>query len=406
MSTLPPYTVYFRGFPCCPCIAEWLPWVEKLMLHRKIIMRNIDIYQLIGFFGGSAGTHSKGGAFDVKQATWSALQIYRQAGADASWRRTAAQGFEDEHAHGVLRGCPHNAPARYQLTAVDAGYNGLGAGGKGGRDDGPRPLSKRDWKQGIEWIKKELGVTVPVPTPVKETIFDHAHWNVASSKPGWFPVPWDQRKAQIGAALKNTDASIITVNETHFRYQTQDILEILGPGFVHQSSPIGNDMFYKASAWQFNHGYQYKEYDLGAQNRFLGVLHLIRVQTGQRMAIANIHLPYGSAPLRTKAAKRAMEILADVDDPVSAGGDFNNEAFAAGTPHQIFRKGGYEFMREQARVTNGSQPEFPKQGKWLCDIMTDRDRKNGAARITEGALYLTSPKISDHRPIRARVLVK
>lgn len=394
----------FRGFPACDCLVEWLPWVERLMLHRKIIKRNLDIYQLIGGASASAGTHRTGGAFDVAQSTWGALQIYRAAGADASWARKPP-AFTP-HAHGVLRGCPHNGPARYQIAAVDAGYNGLGAGGRGGRDDGPRPLSGRTWRQGIEWIKTELGVVAPTPTPVVETVFDLAHWNVASAKPGWFGVPWPERQAAIGAALKNADASIITMNETHYKNQTADILAALGPSWVHQSSPVGNDYFYKAAAWQFNHGYQYREYPLNVQNRFLGVLHLIRVQTGQRMTFANTHLPNGSAALRTKAANRVAAILADVDDPIVLSGDFNNEAFAAGTPHGILRKAGYEFMREQAPITNGSSPEFPKKGQWLCDIGTDRDRKNGAARITGGALMLTGPKLSDHRLLKVRVHVK
>jgi endonuclease/exonuclease/phosphatase family metal-dependent hydrolase len=392
----------FRGFPACDCLVEWLPWVEKLLLHRKIIARNIDIYQLIGGASASAGTHRTGGAFDVAQATWGALQVYRAAGADASWRRTPAQGFT-LHAHGVLRGCPHNTAARYQITAVDNNRNGLA---NNGRDDGPRPLSKRTWKQGIEWIKTELGITAPVPTPVTETVFDHGHMNVASRKPGWFPVPWEDRQAAIGAALKNADCSIITVNETHYKQQTADILAGLGPSWVHQSSPIGNDIFYKASAWQFNHGYQYKEYSLGAQDRFAGVLHLIRVSTGQRLAVVNTHLPYGSASLRTTAARNLAELLADVDDPIVLSGDFKNEAFAAGTPHQVMRKAGYEWMREQAPITNGSSAEFPKKGQWLCDIATDRDRKNGAARITGGALMLTGPKLSDHRLLKVRVHVR
>lgn len=396
----------FRGFPACECLAEWLPWVEKLMLHRGIIMHNIDIYQLIGGAAASAGTHSKGGAFDIKQSTWTALQICREAGADADWRRTVQQGFDITHNHGVLRGCPHNTPARYQITAVDAGYNGLGAGGKGGKDDGPRPLSKRTWQQGIEWIKEQLGVATPQPSPVVSTIFDHGHFNVASSKPGWFPVPWAERQAAIGAALKNMDASVITVNETHYSQQTDDILEALGPDFTHQSSPIGNDIFYNHTLWKENPAYEYHEYSLGAQNRYAGVLHLIRRQTKQQVAVVNTHLPYGSAALRTTAARNLVRLLRDVDDPIVLAGDLNNEAFSSGTPHQILRQAGYEFMREQARIVNGSSAEFPKKSQWLSDTATDRDRKNGAARIIEGTLYLTSPKISDHRPIRSRIHVK
>lgn len=392
----------FRGFPACECLAEWLPWVEKLMLHRKIIQRNIDIFQLIGLYSGSANTHSKGGAFDLKQSSWSALQIYRQAGADAAWRRTYAQGFEDEHVHGVLRGCPHNRPARYQIDAVDAGYNGLGTGGKGGRDDGPRPLSKRTWKQGIEWIKGQLGVAVVMPPPLKETVWDHGHFNVASAKPGWFDVPWKDRQAAIGATLKNMDCSILTLNETHYSQQTSDILKALGPSYFHVPSPVGNDIMVQ-NVWKMDPDYQYKEYGLGAQARKAGVLHLIRKQTGFKLTVVNTHLPNGDAGLRRIAANNLVELLQDVDGPIALPGDFNNAAFTSSTPHGILRKAGYEFMREQASITNGSQHEYPKKRQWLCDIATDKDRKNGSIRITGGALLLTSPKLSDHRPLKTRM---
>jgi endonuclease/exonuclease/phosphatase family metal-dependent hydrolase len=394
-------TVNFRGFTACESLAEWLPWVEKLMLHRRIIQHNIDIFQLIGNASASATTHSKGGAFDVLQATWGALEIYRQAGADASWRRTPAQGFT-LHAHGVLRGCPHNSPARYQMDAVDDGYNGLGLGGRSGRDDGPRPLSKRTWQQGIEWIKGQLGVAVVVPPPLVSTVWDHTHWNVASMKPGWFSVPWTDRQAQIGATLKNADSSVITLNETHYKQQTADILTALGSSYWHQSSPVGNDMMIQ-NVWDKDPNYTYKEYPLGAQNRYTGVLHLVRKATGFKLTVVNTHFPYGDAGARRVAANNLVDLLQDVDGPIALAGDWNNEAFASGTPHQILRNAGYEWMREQAAITNGSQPEFPKQGKWLCDIATDKDRRNGAIRITSGAVLLTSSRLSDHRPLKTRM---
>lgn len=391
---------YFRGFPACECLVEWLPWVEKLMLHRRIIQHNLDLFQLVGGASASAGTHSKGGAFDVAQSSWGALEIYRAAGADASWRRTPAQGFT-LHAHGVLRGCPHNTPARYQITAVDAGYNGLGTGGRGGRDDGPRPLSKRTWQQGIEWIKAQLGIAVVVPPPVVSTVFDAAHWNVASAKPGWFGVPWKDRQTQIGATLKNLDCSIITTNETHYTQQTNDILKALGPAYSHVSSPVGNDMFFQ-DVWKLDPGYTYAEYSLGAQGRKAGVLHLIRKATGMKLTVVNTHLPYGDAGLRRVATNNLVELLEDVDGPILLPGDFNNESFSTGTPHGILRKAGYEFMREQATITNRGEDEFPKKGQWLCDIATDKDRRNGNIKITGGALLLTSSRLSDHRPLKVR----
>lgn len=153
--SLPSYTVWFRGHPACPCLAKWLPVYEKELLRRGVIKHNIDIYQLIGQIGSSAGTHSKGGAFDIAQTTTKAVYVARQMGADATWHRPYNWDGRGgiSHTHGVLRGCPHNSPARYQITAVDAGYNGLGTGGRGGRDYGPRPLSHRTWQQGIAWAQ-------------------------------------------------------------------------------------------------------------------------------------------------------------------------------------------------------------------------------------------------------------
>lgn len=58
--------------------------------------------------------------------------------------------------HRVLTGCPHcEDTAAYQTAAVKAGFNGLGHAGRGGPDDGPRPLSGRTWEQGIEWAEEQ-----------------------------------------------------------------------------------------------------------------------------------------------------------------------------------------------------------------------------------------------------------
>ena len=151
--SLPPYAVTFRGKPACPCLATWLPVYEAELLRRGIIRHSIDIYQLIGNAPASAGVHSQGGAFDIAQTQREAVAVAREMGADATWARTTGSFATNQHTHGVLRGCPHNGPARYQINAVDAGYNGLGHLGHGGRDDGPRPLSRRTWREGIAWAR-------------------------------------------------------------------------------------------------------------------------------------------------------------------------------------------------------------------------------------------------------------
>ena len=156
----------FRGFTCCDCLAAWLPVYEALAWFRGLITDSIDIWQLTGGAADSAGTHSQGGAFDIFQTTNAHVALAREMGAPASWRRSIAQGFTKTHTHGVLTGCPHNSPARYQITAQRRGYNGLGVGpagspyagmaGYGGKDYHPDPLVYRTWSQGVAWANARI----------------------------------------------------------------------------------------------------------------------------------------------------------------------------------------------------------------------------------------------------------
>lgn len=145
----------FRGKPACDCLVAWLPAYEAELLARGVIRESIDVFQLIGNAAASAGVHSTGGAFDIGQTQPEAVRVARKMGADATWARTTGSFATNRHTHGVLRGCPHNAPARYQIAAVEAGFNGLGVNGRGGPDDGPRPLSWRTWQQGLEWQREQ-----------------------------------------------------------------------------------------------------------------------------------------------------------------------------------------------------------------------------------------------------------
>lgn len=151
----------FRGFPACSCLVEWLPVYEAELQRRGTLTGPLKIYQLIGNASASGNTHREGGAFDITDLIGDTdVEVARQMGADASWARTKSQGFMP-HIHGVLRGCPHNEPARYQIDAVDAGFNGLGRNGRGGRDDGPRPLSGRTWREGIAWAEQQQEDDMP-----------------------------------------------------------------------------------------------------------------------------------------------------------------------------------------------------------------------------------------------------
>ena len=148
------YIVDFRGFPACPCLAAWLPVYEAELQRRGQLAGDLTVYQLIGGAEASGGTHRSGGAFDISDLIGDAdVWLARQMGAPATWARTRAQGFTP-HLHGVLRGCPHNGPAAYQIDDVENGWNGL-AGLSRARDDGPRPIPDRDWRQGIAWAREQ-----------------------------------------------------------------------------------------------------------------------------------------------------------------------------------------------------------------------------------------------------------
>lgn len=148
------YAVWFRGRPACPCLAEWIPWFEKVLIHRGVIRETVDIAQLIGDAEASGNTHSTGGAFDIWQHDAVTVETAREMGADACWARTTGSFANIKHTHGVLTGCPHNSAARYQIDEVRAGGDGLLGDAP---DPGPRPLSGRTWREGIEWAKELLG---------------------------------------------------------------------------------------------------------------------------------------------------------------------------------------------------------------------------------------------------------
>jgi hypothetical protein len=159
--SLPSYAVDFRGHPACPCQVKWLPAFEAEAQRRGIVHGPLPISQIIGGDPRSGGTHTDGGADDTYPLTGVNVPAYvalsREMGADATWHRPFNWDGRNgvEHVHRVLTGCPHNSPARYQIDAVRTGFNGLGHLGHGAPDDGPKPLSGRSWREGIDWAEEQ-----------------------------------------------------------------------------------------------------------------------------------------------------------------------------------------------------------------------------------------------------------
>lgn len=159
-------TLYFRGKPACECQGKFLPVFEREAQDLGIIDGPLPLSQIIGGAKRSAGAHTTGGADDTYPLTRikdvdAYVRLSRDMGADATWERPedwdGAGGVA--HVHRCLTNCPHLAPvAANQVTAVRAGFNGLGHLGRGGPDTGPRPLSGRTWQEGVAWAKKRQRV--------------------------------------------------------------------------------------------------------------------------------------------------------------------------------------------------------------------------------------------------------
>lgn len=399
-------TYYFHGKPTCECGVESLPLVEQVMLAKGLIRYNLDIYQLIGSYAGSANTHLAGLVVDSGQYSDAQLRVWRDMGYDATWHRTTAQGFDIDHAHGAARGCPHNVYADYQIDAVDAGYNGLGDGGRKGPDNGPRPLSHRTWQEGVAWAKAFLAGAPAEPGPFQ---FTAMNYNVASPK--WFPknaytdagrqANWDIRKDGICKVIADINPDFLFLQETHFSYMTADILAALGSDFNHMSSPVGNDVMYRDSMFDKSPDLSrpvFKEYPIGPQGRALNVLHLAN-KGGREIAFMNGHAPAMYPTYRTTYGNRMTPIISDVEGVWVASGDWNTR-YNDNAPRKQLRSIGLRCERDQMDFYGEQDQEFPGKG-WLCGTYT----KPSEAKIVGGRLHITSASLSDHRPFTTRILI-
>ena len=122
--------IRFRDGWTCICVVTVFPLIEREMIARGYIKQSIDVWQW-GYrtdVKDSAFTHAGGGVLDTDQCSDPELKVWREWGFEMQ-RRTKAQGFNLEHGHGVLKGCPHvsrgTSGAAWQLSEWEAGRNGL-----------------------------------------------------------------------------------------------------------------------------------------------------------------------------------------------------------------------------------------------------------------------------------------
>lgn len=381
---------YFRGKPACSCLLKWLPVYEAELKRRGVIKYNLDVYQLIGGASASAGTHSGGGAFDLGQTQPVAIAVARAMGADATWVRRKSQGFDDDHLHGVLRGCPHNGPARYQIAAVDAGFNGLGAGGRGGRDDGPARY-RRTWKQGIAWAKTQQ------PKPKTTRI---ASWNVYLIK-RHPKLSVAYRTSKITAYVKKWDLDVLAVQECPSSRDGAALFPKLAAiGLTKRVGSHGRYLFFRAGT----RVHEVKSWEIDGK---FAVLACATVN-GRRRVFVNCHPVSGSTKAakdaRTDWAEKLIPLVHRFADATNTPredeiymGDFNGSEF-----HTVARKHGIRLVRTFARIKSALTRTYNAWGRKHTTpgghfdyILTDESKKNA---VTKAKTFFT-PKASDHNPV-------
>lgn len=170
-------TAYLRA----ACEQHWRATAEYIYLETGIRLEG-RIIQARGGAAASAGTHSDGVAVDTRIWHLTAAQrrtvvrLLRECGWSATWDR-AWPGNEHLHAVSDLvntSGTRIATRASYQTVAVRAGFNGLGSGGRGGADDGPRPGTWRNSITGLAYARARIAALTapkaPVPTPAPDPV--------------------------------------------------------------------------------------------------------------------------------------------------------------------------------------------------------------------------------------------
>lgn len=398
-----------HGRPACTCQAEWIPAFDTELARRGIVVRWV---QLIGGGSKSGGTHSTGGAGDFYLASWpkkmtrtqawnTVLMVARQMGSDAAWLRRFnwdGKGGE-EHGHQVLRGCPHNGPARYQIDAVDKGYNGLGWMGRGGFDDGPRPLSKRTWQQGIAWAKKQQ--------PRKATTVRVGTWNVDLKVP--LPAKeLDNRVRRIRRRVKQFRLDVLAVQECPASGQGK---RLFGKLTGRDGKPMkrvgshGRYIFHTARARDV----AWTSFEIEGKRVTVAAMTI----SGIRRGFINAHPIGGSSESvqnrRTRYAEKVWQLAGawlkrqrvDLEDAMYVGDHNGSEAGTVGRRHGFIRARGVATWKTAlTRTYNAMGKRKPTHPGGQFDYMLIHQSKRKAVQRYRN---VHTPNASDHNLVVAQV---
>lgn len=190
----------------------WTLWLACLAIDHPDI--RVVVIQAKGNATASAGTHGDGWAIDLQ--TWHLTREQRERliahmrrwGASGTWYRYPP--LFEPHIHAAFDSGGRYTNSSYQVTAVRAGYDGLGDRGRRGRDIHPAPA---------EWITAEEGIqrmAARFPTHEDETMIsddglrqiaqtvDHNVWGATLGSDGTFGNAFRTLLADVRAIKTST----------------------------------------------------------------------------------------------------------------------------------------------------------------------------------------------------------
>lgn len=413
-------TVYFTDvhghkWPCRPEQKAWLEAYEAEALRRNragklgYIKYGLDIFQTIGGAAKSGGTHLEGVCIDTAQISFEMVALAREMGADASWHRKKNWDGKGGivHCHINLRGIG-NVHAIYQYTStksgVDHGKNGLANGAK---DDGPKPLSKRTYKQGIDHAKALAAAADAPPLPpvvIPDTALTFGYWNLFGT---YKPTDIDKARfrAQIGL-MRAMKVSLLVALELHEENGSAGMLawykiELAKYGFAVAEGKGGNHLIYDPKKYEILAGF-----NASMGSRWASKWNLRRIDTGLPFWVAAFHTPAGSTPARVLARNsETKKFLAWISglQRVLVAIDKNNYADNVGTPTRQLRTAGFTSLYSALAIENeqfNSHHDGKDAGHHIDSIEAGR-----LVTFTGGKQWRTAA-LADHDALVANVLIK
>jgi len=434
MSTVHFTDIHGHSWLCTQKEKDWIEAFQAEALRRghaqiaagkplTYIQFGLDILQIIGGAVASAGTHlvdpntGEAVCIDIANVSYDMIALAREMGGDASWHRKKNWDGKGggEHGHLNLRGLT-NRYANYQYSSttqgVDHGHNGLASRGK---DDGPKPLSKRTYKQGIDHAKALAAAAADTPPPpppvvIPDTALKFGYWNLFGT---YLPTEIDKARfrAQIGL-MRAMKVSLLVALELHEENGSKGMLafyklELAKYGFAVAEGKGGNHLIYDPKKYEILSG---ANKSMGS--RWASKWNVRRIDTTLPFWVAAFHTPAGSTPARVLARSRETKaFLAWIANlqRVLIGIDKNNDTDRVGTPTRQLRAAGMSSLYDVLAIENEkfrSHHDYDKAGRLIADEFHIDDIGGGRLVTFTGGKQWQTGALADHDALEADVIIK